>query len=205
MPNHLKIRCLLAGLALLALLLPGCGGQISFEKIDYKGHVRIDSGGAGYCFKVPTDWEIRETLEGADVVCLAPLESGFRDSVVARSLAASKLPDPEEFMSKQLAELGDKVEILEPWSEPGKPVVVKLTESKFSREPLGQMLFLHMRPDGAAVLMTCTTTASQLETKRSFFEELIAKAKYELEDCPGIGGLPSSFPTPQVTLSPGPG
>jgi len=151
---------------------------------------------------VPTDWEIREKLEDADVVCLAPLEDGFRDSIVVRSLPASALQNPEETVRTQLEALGTKVSVLESWSGPDKPVVVVLEESKFSGQPLGQLLFIHLKPEGNGVLIACTTTRDRLESKRPVFEEIVAAAKYDLADCPGAGGLPEVFPTPSVTLRP---
>ena len=101
---------------LFSLTLAGCGQQVSFEKIDYKGHVRIENDGVGYCFKIPEDWEIRLKLEGSDVVCLAPTSTGFHESIVATSIPGSKLTDPGEAIKKQLGVLGSNLEILEPWS-----------------------------------------------------------------------------------------
>lgn len=184
------------------LLLGGCGTEITFEKIDRKGHVRIEREGTGYCFRVPTDWEIREKLEEADVVCLAPLEGGFRDSVVARTLPASEIAEPEKLLMQQLESLGAKVTVLEPWTGLDKPVVVSLEEARFSQETLGQLLFIHKRPDGAGVLITCTTTKDRLPERREFFEEIVAKAEYDLSKCVAPGGLPEVFPTPSVTLRP---
>ena len=184
------------------LLLGGCGTEITFEKIDRKGHVRIEREGAGYCFRVPTDWEIRENLEEADVVCLAPLEGGFRDSVVARTLPASEIVEPEELVLRQLESLGPKAIILEPWTGLDKPVVVSLQEARFTKETLGQLLFIHKRSDGAGVLITCTTTKDRLAERREFFEEIVAKAEYDLSKCLAPGGLPEVFPTPSVTLRP---
>lgn len=195
-----RIGCGILVLA-LGLSLGGCT-EVTFEKIDRKGHVRIVRDDQGYCFKVPTDWEIREKLEDADVVCLAPLEDGFRDSIVARTLPASALQNPEETVRTQLEALGTKVSVLESWSGPDKPVVVILEESKFSGQPLGQLLFIHLKPEGNGVLIACTTTRDRLETKRPVFEEIVAAAKYDLADCPGAGGLPEVFPTPSVTLRP---
>jgi hypothetical protein len=194
------------GLALVAvslgLSLGGCT-QVTFEPIDRQGHVRIVKGDEGYCFRVPTDWEIREKLEGIDVVCLAPLEDGFRDSIVARSVPARELENPEETVREQLEGLGTKVAVVEPWSGADRPVVVTLEGSKFSKEPLGQLLFIHVRPNGDGVLLICTTRKDKLEVKREFFQEIVTKAKYELIDCPGAGGLPDVFPTPEATLRPG--
>lgn len=191
--------------AFFLLSLAGCGGQISFEKVDYKGHVRVEEEGVGYCFKIPEDWEIRLKLEGADVVCMAPITGGFRESVVATSIPGSQLTDPSEVMKKQLEVLGSSLKIVEPWTEPGKPVVVTLNKSEFSKEPLGQMLFLHIRKDGSGVLITCTTTESALQERRAFFTGVVDSAKYKVEDCTGPGGLPKVFPTPEVTFSPAPG
>lgn len=176
---------------------------MTFEKVDRRGHVRIVQGDQGYCFHVPTDWEIRENLEEADVVCLAPIQSGFRDSVIARSLSAEELKNPEETVRRQLEGLGAKAEVLEPWSGLDKPVVVHL-ESKFSAQPLGQLLYLHQRDNGNGVLLACTTTQARLSTQREFFQDIVSKAHYDLKDCPGEGGLPQVFPTPKVTLSPAP-
>ena len=189
---------------LFSLLLTGCGQQVSFEKIDYKGHVRVENEGGGYCFKIPKDWEIRLKLEGSDVVCLAPTSSGFRESIVATAIPGSKLTDPGEAVKKQLGVLGNNVEVLEPWSESDKPVVVTLAHSEFSEDPLGQMLFLHLKEDGSGVLLTCTTTKSALEERREFFSSVAESAKYNLDECTGPGGVPKVFPTPEVTFSPKP-
>lgn len=202
MPQFLKKFGL--GLAALALAstLAGCDAGVTFEKIDRKGHVRIVQGEQGYCFRVPQDWEIREKLEGADVVCLAPLKDGFRDSLVARSLPSSALENPEETVRTQLEALGTKVTVLEPWSGPDKPVVVTLEESRFSSQPLVQLLYIHLKPEGNGVLIACTTTKDRLDVRRSSFDEIVSQAKYDLADCPGEGGLPKVFPTPEVTLRP---
>ena len=186
----------------LANTLGGCDSGVTFEKIDRKGHVRIVQGEQGYCFKVPQDWEIREKLEGADVVCLAPLADGFRDSIVARSLPSSALENPEETVRTQLEALGTKVTVLEPWSGPDRPVVVTLEESRFSKEPLAQLLYIHLKPEGNGVLIACTTTTDKLEATRPTFDNIVGQAKYDLTDCPGEGGLPKVFPTPEVTLRP---
>lgn len=191
------------GLGLILLSTSGCGNHVSFEKIDYKGHVRIERDGQAYCFKVPQDWGIREKLEDSDVVCLGPLEEGFRDSIVAKTIPASELQDPAEAVQKQLAKLGDKISVEEPYAGPDKPVLAILEHSKFSAEPLAQLVFLHLRSDGSGIVILCTTTKSQLDKKREFFQDIVAKAKYRIEDCPGAGGLPKVFPTPEVTLSPG--
>ena len=202
MPYYLK-KIGLAALALgLGCSLGGCSSGVHFEKIDRHGHVRIVQGEQGYCFKVPTDWEIREKLEGADVVCMAPLDGGFRESIVARSLNAAALENPDETVRTQLEALGTKVTVLEPWSGPDSPVVVTLEESKFSKVPLGQMLYIHVKPEGNGVLIACTTTKDKLEARRPFFDEIVGKAKFDLADCPGEGGLPQVFPTPEVTLRP---
>jgi len=190
--------------SLLFFLLAGCGSHVSFDKVDLKGHVRVEQDGIGYCFHVPKEWEIREKLEGSDVVCLGPLEDGFRDSVVAKSLTASELSDPQAMFDEQLKTLADVATIVEPWSASDLPVVVTLRENRFSKDVLGQMLFLHIRPDGSGVLLTCTTTEARLSEKRESFEKIFAGVKYDLADCTGPGGLPKVFPTPEVTLSPSP-
>ena len=183
--------------------LSGCGPQVTFEKVDRHGHVRIESGdGKGYCFKVDKDWEIREKLEGADVVCMAPPGEGFRDSIVARSISAESLKNPEETVRKQLAELDTEVEVLESWSGPDKPVVVTIEKSKFSKFSLGQMLFIHIGEDGNGVLIACTTSKDKLAERRGEFERIVSNAHYDLKDCPGAGGIPEVFPTPNVTLRP---
>lgn len=198
-------RARLLSLSLFGLLLwPGCVEQITFEKVDLKGHVRVEGPrpGLGYCFRVPPQWEIRERIEGADVVCLAPPVKGtFRESVVARTLSADQLQDPQAALKSQLEKAGEKVQVLEPW-QPGRPMLVQLTDARFSSLQLGQLLFLHTRPDGEAVLICCTTEMSQMAQRRPAFEEMVAKAKFELKDCPGKGGVPTNFPTPEVTFSP---
>lgn len=204
MTGNLRRLIVLTGLLSALFVLPGCGHRVSFEKIDYKGHVRIEKDGVGYCYHVPKDWEIREKLEGADVVCLGPLENGFRDSVISASIAKSELGDPAEEMKKELDKLGSRVTVVEPWSGPDKAVVVTLNESKFASEPLVQFLYLHVRSNGSGVLITGTTTKSQMEAKRVMFEDVIQGAHYNLKDCPDVGGIPKVFPTPEVTLSPKP-
>jgi hypothetical protein len=201
-PNRARQYLRLFSVCLLFFLLAGCGGQVSFEKIDLKGHVRVERDGRGYCFRVPKDWEIREALEGADVVCLAPPQDGFRDSVVAKTLSASQLGDPKAVVAKQLESLGQAVTVVEPWSQPDIPLVVTLEEGHLSKEPLGQLLFLHLKADGSGILITCTTTKHKLAERRAFFSDIFAGAKYELEECTGPGGLPKVFPTPEVTLTP---
>lgn len=121
LPLSHKLR-LLACAVLGTLLFSGCGDQITFTKVDLRGHVRIvgPAQGEGYCFKVPPQWEIREDLEGADVVCLSPPVKGkFRESVVARSVTALDLKDPQGTITAQLEKLGEKVKIVEPWTARG--------------------------------------------------------------------------------------
>jgi hypothetical protein len=189
-------------LALLLFVLGGCGDQVSFEKVDYKGHVRVEQGNVGYCFKVPTDWEIRMKLEGADVVCLAPLQDGFRDSIVATSLSAADLEDPESAVARQVESLGESAHITEPWSGPDAPVKVVLDQTRFSKVPLAQLLYIHVRPDGSGVLIACTTTKAQVDDRQDFFHQIVEKAKYDLENCTGPSGLPEVFPTPEVIYRP---
>ena len=192
-------------LFLLGLLLfVGCGDRTTFEKIDRKGHVLIQRGETAYCFNVPIDWEIRESVEGADVVCLAPREDSFRDSIVVTTLGSKDLADPQAIFDKQLAELGSSVVVDEPWSGLDVPLVLTLTDSKLSAVPLGQMLYIHKRESGDGVLIVCTTTKDKLPKRREFFAKLIAETKYTLEDCPKAGGIPETFPTPNVTYSPAP-
>lgn len=199
-PNsRIKALCLLC-----LLFFVGCGQKTTFEKVDRHGHVLIRKGESAYCFDVPQDWEIRENVEGADVVCLAPREGSFRDSVVATSLGSKDLEDPKTVFDKQLAELGSSVTVEEPWRAVDVPVVVTLTDSKLSAVPLGQMLYIHKRPEGDGVLLVCTTTKEKLPEHRETFAKMIAKAKYSLEDCPKAGGIPETFPTPEVTYSPAP-
>lgn len=206
-PKFCRKIGLALGALVLAVSLGGCGDAVTFEPIDKRGHVRIIKGTDVYCFRVPSEkpdnvWEIREKLEGADVVCLAPLKDGFRDSIVARSLPAAELENPEETVRTQLESLGTKVTVVQPWTGPDKPVIVTLEQSRFSKEPLAQMLFIHIRPNGDGVLLACTTKKDKLSERQAFFEEVVGNAKYEMADCPGAGGLPDVFPTPEATLRP---
>lgn len=183
-------------------MLAGCGEHITFEKVDLKGHVRVAHEDQGYCFRVPEDWEIREKLEDADVVSLAPPQDGFRDSIVAKIIAAKDLEDPEQTLRNQMAPLGDAVTVVEPWVGPDTAVVVTLEERKLSKYPLGQLLFLHLLPSGDGVLITCTTKQDRLSERRDFFSQVVNEAKYDLSDCNGPGILPKVYPTPEVTMSP---
>lgn len=196
---------LLASAALGAMLFTGCGEHITFEKVDLRGHVRVERGdGSGYCFRVPTNWEIREKLEGADVVCLSPPNKGkFRESVVARTLTADELKDPAAAISSQLSEMGEQVQIVEPLAD-GKPMVVQLNDTRFSSLPLAQLLFVHNLPEGNGVLICCTTEAAQMAARRPELELMMARAEFDLALCGSQGGIPKTFPTPEVTFSPGP-
>ncbi len=190
-----------------ALLFSSCGQQIVPHKIEPHGHVRVTGPGEGegYCFRVPTKWEIREDLEGADVVCLSPPVKGeFRESVVARSLTASEVKDPQATLTAELEKAGEKAVVAEPWDGSGaKPVLVNLTDTRFSDLPLSQLLFFHLKPEGGGVLICCTTTQAEMPGRRADFEEIVARAKFDLSQCPGAGGVPEVFPTPEVTYSPG--
>ena len=187
------------------LFFSGCGQQVTFEKIDHKGHVVVkgERSGEGYCFRVDKDWEIREKLEGADVVCLAPVQDSFRDSVVARRLSAVDLEDPEAALEKQLSALGGNVEIVEPWAGEGHPMLVKLKDTKYSKFELSQLLYLHMNAAGDGVLMCATTRTEAMGDRRQFFDSIVAKTEFDLANCPDpAGGVPDVFPTPEVTFSP---
>lgn len=195
-------------LCVLSLLL-GCQ-QVSFEPIDRQGHVVIKQpNGTGYCFKVPKDWEIRENLEGSDVACMGPLKHNFRETIVAKSLADGELStDPEAFLKEQLGAKADPAisfthKVIES-SDEDKPMVVEFLAQQISSQQTGQLLYLHRRSEGGGVLFTCTTRLEDLKERRSFFEEIIAKAKYDLADCGGPGGVPDDFPTPEVIYSPSP-
>lgn len=198
----------LACAALGALLFSSCGDQITFTKVDLRGHVRIAGPrqGEGYCFRVPTDWEIRESLEGADVVCLSPPVKGeFRESVVARTVTAEQLQDPANLILTQLGQMGEQPQVVEPWDgQSDKPMLVEITDTRFSALPLSQLLFFRARPEGGAVVFCCTTTREAMPTRRDEFEQIVAKAKFDLSQCTGPGGIPDTFPTPEVTLSPAP-
>lgn len=191
----------LAGL----LLLTGCGGGPTFEKVDLRGHVRVEgtNPGEGYCFHVPQDWEIRAQLEGADVVCMSPPGRGFRDTVVAKTLTAQELKDPQRVLTEQMSKFGENLKVLEPWEGPAKPMLVELSDTKFAASPLNQLLFVHMYPGGEGVLICCTTLKENMAAKRPQFEEMVAKANFDIETCAGPGGVPTTFPTPGVTYSPG--
>lgn len=204
MTKKLRRILILSGLTAALLFSSGCGAQVAFEKLDLKGHVRVEHEGVGYCFHVPKNWEIREQLEGADVVCLAPLEDGFRDSIIAKSISAAQLTEPEKAVEREIARLGSRVKVQEPWAAFDKPAVVVLEEPKFSKKPLSQLIYLYHREDGSGVLITCTTTGQGFAAKRSVFEEIVAKANFKVEECGGPAGLPKVFPTPEVTLSPAP-
>lgn len=193
---------LLSAVLLFCFISSGCGSRVFFEKVDLRGHVRIENEGRGYCFKVPADWEIRERLEDADVVCMAPIENGFRESIIVRTLPVEDLGDPEEAVIQQLSELGANARVVEPWSGPDRPVVTALEGSQFSKMSLNQMIFVHLRDDGSGVLFVCTTTEERFDERRQFFSELIGEAKYDLNDCTGPGKLPEVFPTPEVTFIP---
>ena len=203
-PRLHRLRSL--GCALLtAWLFTGCGDAIHFEKVDRKGHVRIASSVSqdeGYCFRVPQDWEIREKLEGADVVCLSPpIKGKFRESVVATSLTAEQLKDPTAAV---LSQLSAEAKVVEAGDGQSQPIVVELTDPRFSRFTLQQLLFVRKESEGHGVVICCTTTKDEMPKRREFFNEIVAKAKFDLADCPTAGGLPSVFPTPEVTLSPRP-
>ncbi len=156
----------------------------------------------GYCFRVPRDWEIREKLEGADVVCLSPPVKGkFRESIVATSLPADQLKDPVASLG---AQLGQGAKVLESGDGQMKPILVELTEHRFSKFTLHQLIFVHRQSEGHGVVICCTTTEDDMSKRRAFFSDVVAQAKFDLEHCPGTGGLPKVFPTPEVTYSPGP-
>ncbi len=187
------------------LLFSGCE-QVTYEKIDHKGHVVVkgDRAGEGYCFQVDRDWEIREKLEGADVVCLAPVKNKFRESIVARSLSSVDLEDPEAALEKQLKALGDKVEIVEPWKDQSHPMLVKLTGTQYSKFELSQLLYLHVNPEGDGVLICATARTEAMNDRREFFDKIVSKVEFDLANCPDPTGVPEVFPTPEVTFSPGP-
>ncbi len=190
---------------LAAWLFSGCGDAIHFEKVDRKGHVRIASPVAqdeGYCFRVPSDWEIREKLEGADVVCLSPpLKGKFRESLVATSLTAEQLKDPTAAV---LSQLSAEAKVVESGDGVSQPIVVELTDHRFSKFTLSQLLFVRKESEGHGVVICATTTKDEMPKRREFFTEIVDKAKFDLANCPDAGGLPAVFPTPEVTLSPGP-
>lgn len=202
-------RWRLAACAATALFFfSGCASQTTFEKVDRKGHVVIKGPqGAdvddGYCFHVPADWEIRERLEGADVVCLSPPAAHFRETVVVRSLTADQLKDPQAAMATQIAELGAEAEVVEAWEGSDQPMLVNLVDSRFSKTPLSQLLFLHIKPEGNGILFCFTTHKDAMPERRAFFTDIVTKAKYDITDCPMVGAVPEVFPTPEVTLSPG--
>lgn len=203
-PRFYRLRSL-ACAVLAAWLFTGCGDAIHFEKVDRKGHVRIVSSVAqdeGYCFKVPRDWEIREKLEGADVVCLSPpLKGKFRESVVATSLTAEQLKDPTAAV---LSQLSAEAKVVEAGDGLNQPIVVELTDPRFSRFTLQQLLFVRKESEGHGVVICCTTTKDDMANRRAFFNDIVAQAKFDLAECHTAGGIPSVFPTPEVTLSPGP-
>lgn len=156
----------------------------------------------GYCFRVPRDWEIREKLEGADVVCLAPpIKGKFRDSIVATSLSAAQMKDPLAALTGQL---GQQVKVLERGENPSDPILVELNDPRVSPFTLRQLIFLHRESQGHGVAICCTTTADEMVSRREFFNDVVEQAKFELEHCVGPGGLPKVFPTPEVTYSPSP-
>ena len=190
---------------MLPLLLGGCGTQISFEKVDYQGHVRIESEGQGYCYHVPKDWEIREALEDSDVVCMAPDGENVRDSIVSSTVSAAEIGgDPVKFVASQLEELGSSVTVLQEWSRSDSAASLILDDSSFSTQPLAQFIYLHVRPNGDGVLIACTTHKDKLEERREFFHNIVSKTNYNIEECEGVGGIPKVFPTPEVTFSPAP-
>lgn len=187
------------------ILLTGCSSGPTYEKVDLEGHVRIEGPeeGQGYCFRVPKDWEIREQLEGSDVVCLAPAKRGvFRVSVIARTLSSLELKDSKKVLVKHLADLGESVNILEQPSESGWPTLIEFSDSKFASKPLEQLLFLHQYEDGHGVLICCTASKQEMPELRKDFTAIVDKAHFDLKDCSGPTGVPEVFPTPEVTFSP---
>lgn len=188
-------------------LLAGCT-QVSFEPIDRRGHVRIEREGSGYCFKIPQEWEIREKLEGADVACMGPLKDNFRETIVVKSLGAASLDDPERFIKAQLeskeASIAFKSVVLEHYTEERKPVTVTFEAGSISDVQTGQLLYLREDDKGEGVLFTCTTRATNLESRREFFQKIVDQAKFDLSKCEGVDGVPESFPTPTVTYTPSP-
>ena len=192
--------------ALSTVLFSSCGQHINFQKVDPHGHVRVSGPkkGEGYCFHVPSKWEIRETLEGADVVCLSPPVKGtFRESVVARTLSADELKDPQAVIESELGKSGEQATVIEPWDGTGqKPMLVNIA-SNGAEPPISQLLFLHPKSEGGGVLICCTATQQDMPRRRADFAEIVAKAHFDLSQCPAAGGIPQTFPTPEVTLSPG--
>lgn len=192
--------------SLAALFFSSCGQEISFQKVDPHGHVRVTGPkeGEGYCFHVPSQWEIREDLEGADVVCLSPpIQGAFRESVVARTLSSEELKDPQALISSELSKEGEQATVVEPWDGSGqRPMLINVSATRFSEPPISQLLFIHPKPDGGGILICCTATQKDMPARRPEFEAIVAKANYDLSQCPGPGGIPDSFPTPEVTYSP---
>jgi hypothetical protein len=188
------------------VVFSGCGTEITFTKVDLRGHVRVvgPQQGQGYCFRVPSDWEIREDLEGADVVCLSPPVKGkFRESVVARSVSAQELKDPQALILSEMEKMGEQAKIVEPWDgKSQKPMLVQLNDKRFSALPLSQLLFFHLRPEGDGVLICCTTVEADMPGRRAELEGIVAKAEFDLSKCSGPAGIPETFPTPEVTYSP---
>ena len=155
----------------------------------------------GYCFRVPRDWEIREKLEGADVVCLSPPVKGkFRESIVATSLTADQLKDPVAALS---TELGQGLKVVSPGDGQSQPIEIELTDKRFSNFTLHQLIFVHKQSEGHGVVICCTTTTEDMPNRLAFFKDVVEKAKYDLAHCPDAGGVPKVFPTPEVTYSPG--
>ncbi len=198
---------MLLSLALL-LGLSSCQ-QVSFERIDPQGHVRIVREGRGYCFRIPKDWEIRENLEGADVACLGPLSDNFRETIVARTLSNSSFEDPEAFITSQLEQSKNGgVEfnhtIVESPKGEGEPVILKVEAGSISEIETRQLVYLKRGSQGEAVLFTCTTRSEKLDERRDFFHDIVSKAKFDITECGGPDGIPETFPTPEVTFTPRP-
>ncbi len=194
---------MLALVCLLPLfLLAGCPSQITFQKVDKQGHVLVQQEHDGYCFRVPPDWEIRENLEGTDAVCMGPFDGNFRETVISASFSAASLENPGELIATQLEEIGESVKVLEPYRSLEEPVVVAFEDRKRSDEPLVQFLYLHRRGAGDGVMLACTTLSTRAEERQSFFDDIFAEAKFTLEECPGPGGVPEVFPTPEVIFNP---
>ena len=183
----------------LCTMLCGCGGPMEFKKKEYHGVYRNPEYAVGFKLDEGSkDWEIREGVPNALVVCLSPLESpsdNWRESMVI-NVAPDSFSEALQQLEGQMPGF-KQVDRQETKSPPS----LTFTYVKDSQTLKARTYFV--KTDKANLSLTFTSTEKDFPRWNARFETMQAGIKTRLADLPETP-IPSASPSAGVTDSPSP-
>lgn len=189
-------------LVALAILVSSCGEQISYTPIDPQGHYRNEV--YQFCCKVPKGWEIREGLQGAELVSLSPKQGAgdkFRENLTVDAVKEAVEPDSESFAKAQLERLTASKATIVSQSDPGEELPWAIYDHQPGELKLRSLAYFKVHHGVGLVFVFSSDQVDAFAPWEELFRKISQSFKFDLSDCPKPKGPPVA---PEVTRSPPP-